>query len=126
MLPDEKMIKELEQLSYYELSELILLTYSLLIEQVSVLLTVVFAYFVVAYLTGKKLSAFQLSAVTIVYSTFCLVAIGGYWSLSIRLWNLFYFREGEVPLTLFASFFVCILGWLLSLAFMIHTRYKDK
>ena len=125
MLPDEKMLEDLEQISYYELSDLILLTYSTLIDQLSVFLTVLFAYFIVAYLIAKKLSVFQLSAVSLVYSAFCIVAIGGYWSLSIRLWHLVYFRDGDVPITLFASFGVCVVGWLLSLAFMLHARYKD-
>jgi hypothetical protein len=125
MLADEKMLSDLEQISYYELSELVLINYSTLIEQLSVFITVLFAYFAVAYLVAKKISAFQLLAVTFVYSAFSIVAIGGYWSLSVRLWNLMYFRDGEVPITLFASFAVCVVGWLLSLAFMFHARYKN-
>ena len=61
MGPDTKVLSALEQVSYYELSELVLLTYSTLIEQLTVFLTVVFAYFVVAYLVGKKLSLFQVN-----------------------------------------------------------------
>ncbi|MGI9290411.1 MAG: hypothetical protein ACR2QG_03930 [Gammaproteobacteria bacterium] len=126
MGPDDKMLEALEQVSYYELSELILLTYSTLIEQLTVFLTVVFAYFVVAYLVGKKLSIFQICAVTLVYSAFCLIALGGYFALSERLWNLVFFRDGEVPLILSASFWVCVIGWLLSLVFMLHARYKSN
>ena len=51
-----------------------------------------------------------------------MVAIGGYFSLTVRLWNLVYFRDREVPFTLFVSFAVCVLGWMFSLAFMINAR----
>jgi hypothetical protein len=126
MFRDDKMLEELQQLTYYELSELVLLTYSTLIDQLSVLLTVLFGYFVASYLVAKKLSLFQVWAVSLVYSAFCIVAIGGYLSLTVRLWNLVYFRDGDVPVTLFASFLVCVFGWLLSVAFMINARYKTE
>ena len=86
------------------------------------LLTVIFGYFIVAYLIGSKLKLFQVWVVSLVYTAFCSVAIGGYYALAIRLWNLVYFRDGEVPFTLVASFWVCVLGWLLSLAFMVNAR----
>ena len=123
---DKKTLADFESLSYYELSDLILATYSTLIEQLSVLLTVVFAYFVIAYLIAKKLSAFQLASVTIVYSGFCLVALAGYLNLTVRLWDLVYFRDGEVSIALYVSAAVCIFGWLLSLSFMFYTRYKSE
>ncbi|MEM7362802.1 MAG: hypothetical protein AAF525_02155, partial [Pseudomonadota bacterium] len=56
---DDKMLGELRNISYFELSELLLLTYSTLIDQLSVLLTVTFGYFVAAYLVGKRLTVFQ-------------------------------------------------------------------
>ena len=125
MSPDDKMLNDLGSLTYYELSELILLTYSTMIEQLTVFLTVLFAFFVISYLVAKKLSVFQLTAVTLVYSAFCIVAIAGFWNLSTRLWNLVYFRDGEVPMALAASVWVCVIGWILSLVFMVHARLKN-
>ncbi|MAV25355.1 MAG: hypothetical protein CMQ05_04450 [Gammaproteobacteria bacterium] len=58
ILRDDKMLAELRHVSYFELSELVLLTYSTLIYQLSVLLTVTFGYFVAAYLVAKRLSVF--------------------------------------------------------------------
>ena len=122
MLRDDNMLLDLQQLSYYELSELVLLTYSTLIDQLTVLLTVIFGYFIMAYFVGSKLKRFQVWTVSLVYSAFCLIAIGGYYSLTVRLWNLVYFRDGDVPVTLVASFCICLIGWLLSLVFMIDAR----
>ena len=123
---DDKMLGELRNVSYFELSELLLLTYSTLIDQLTVLLTVTFGYFVAAYLVGHRLSVFQVWAVSLVYSAFCLVALGGFYALSVRLWNLVYFRDGEVPATLFFSVVVCVIGWLFSLAFMVNARMRDQ
>lgn len=58
ILRDDKMLAELLHVSYFELSDLVLLTYSTLIDQLSVLLTVTFGYFVAAYLVAKHLSVF--------------------------------------------------------------------
>ena len=87
-----------EGMNYFEFSELILLTYSTMIEQLTVFLTVLFAYFAVAYLVAKKLSTFQLLAVTLVYSLFQLIAIYGIWALSDRLGELLTIRDGEAPI----------------------------
>ncbi|MEM7363521.1 MAG: hypothetical protein AAF525_05820, partial [Pseudomonadota bacterium] len=78
-----------------------------------------------ARLVGKRLTVFQVWAVSLVYSAFCLVALGGFYALSTRLWNLVYFRDGEVPVTLFFSVVVCAVGWLFSLAFMVNARLKN-
>ena len=121
---DKRTLADLEELTYYELSDLILSTYATMLDQFSVFQSVLFAYFVMAYLLAKKLSVFQLSSVSLVYSAFCIVAIAGYFNLADRLWDFVYFRDGEVSVALYSSAVVCIVGWLISLIFMLHARYK--
>jgi len=116
---------ELGDISYFELSELVLMTYSTMIEQLTVFISVLFAYFAVAYLVGKKLSGFQLFAVTLVYSAFSLIAIFGIWRLSSRLGELLILRDGETSAALLASVITCTVAWVLSIVFMFHSRNQE-
>ena len=116
---------EIGDISYFELSELVLMTYSTMMEQLTVFISVMFAYFAVAYLVGKKLSSFQLFAITLVYSAFSLIAIFGIWRLSTRLGELLIFRDGESSVALMGSVITCTVAWALSIVFMFHSRKQE-
>jgi hypothetical protein len=121
----ESQLQALESYSSYELAELILGTLSTGIEQLTLFLTVLFAYFAVAYLVGKKLTKFQLYSITFVYSAFQLVAVVTFMSLQQRLEVLLVFRDGETPISWVIPSSVCIVGWLLSIVFMVHSRKSN-
>jgi hypothetical protein len=119
--------QDLDSLSAYELSDLIITRLSLASDQMSIPITLIFAYFTVAYVVGKTLSKLQLYSITTVYSVFVLSMC----LLSVRLWmaaeELFMYRDGVGHLvhmmTVPASIF---LGWALSIVFMIDCRNKNK
>jgi hypothetical protein len=119
--------QNLDNLSTYELHDLIITRFSLALDQMSIPITLIFAYFTVAYVVGKTLSKLQLYAITTVYSFFVL----SLFLVSVKLWmvadELFIYRDGVGHLvhmmTAPASIF---LGWALSIVFMIDCRNKNK
>jgi hypothetical protein len=103
--------------------------------------SILFAYLLAMYFTGKSLSRFQVAAVTVIYSTFLLFPVlsvsGGFLNVvnlsmeflrehpgvattyraSEAASNLYTFRIGILSVFFFA--------WLLSVLFMFSIR-KDK
>ena len=117
-----EMTRSLDSLSTFELSELILHTLSVSIEQLTLILTFIFAYFTVAYLVGKKLSNSQLYSVTLVYSGFTIFGILIFSSLGIRVQELVVYKDGGYSLHWMVSSAFCFGGWVLSILFMMHSR----
>jgi hypothetical protein len=119
--------QDLDSLSAYELNDLIVDRLTLAVEVSSVCITLIFAYFTVAYVVGKTVNKVQLYSFTTVYSLFILSSCG----LSMKMWmaanELFMYRDGVGHLvhmmTAPASLF---LGWALSIVFMIDCRNKNK
>lgn len=66
-----------EPMSTYEINELIYSGISTAFEIVAIFLTVLFAYFAVAYFVGKRLSRFQVTTITLVYSAFSIFLMVG-------------------------------------------------
>jgi hypothetical protein len=118
---------DLDNLSTYEFSDLLVDRLALAVEVSSVCITLIFAYFTVAYVVGKKVNKVQLYSFTTVYSLFVLSICG----LSMKMWmaadELLVHRDGVSHLvhmmTAPASIF---LGWALSIVFMIDCRNKNK
>ncbi len=63
------------KMSVFEVNDLIYTGFSTGFEILALYLTILFAYFAMAYLVGKRLNFFQVSAVTLVYSAFCQLLI---------------------------------------------------
>ncbi|MFT4585929.1 MAG: hypothetical protein ACI915_000270 [Gammaproteobacteria bacterium] len=85
--------------------------------------TIISAYLVVAYFVGAKLSRFQLSAITALYTAFCLGPIAGFYMAVIDLKAI---NHGTGILYTvdhpWAVPFVMIAGWSLSILFMFNAR----
>jgi hypothetical protein len=115
------------ELTKFEMAELALMLHSTRLEQVSVLIALFSAYLATAYLVATKLTRFQLWAITILYSALVLVTTAGYIGLSSQASALALQRSGVDQISLFigigATF---ILAWILSLAFMWHSRHGGK
>jgi hypothetical protein len=119
---NEETIEFYRSISVLELTELSLSVYSTMLEQLTLLVSVIFAYFATAYVVGSKLSNIQLSTITLVYSAFVFVGIFGYAQMALSLGNMNYilYEMSTIPTTL--SIWVCILAWIVSIVFMVHTR----
>ncbi|MFT5396791.1 MAG: hypothetical protein ACI85N_001997 [Gammaproteobacteria bacterium] len=119
---ENEMTSNLDTLTTFELSELILHTLSVSIDQLTLVLTFIFAYFTVGYLVGKKLSKFQLYSVTLVYSGVTIFGILIFATLGIRVQELVVYRDGAYSLHWMVSTILCFAGWVLSILFMMHSR----
>jgi len=85
-----------------------------------------FAYFTMAYVVGKKLSKLQLYAITLVYSGFTIFGILIFASLGIRIQELMVYRDAGSSLHWLVSTTFCLGGWVLSILFMMHTRNNNE
>ena len=114
-------------LTKFELAELALMFHSTRLEQISVLVALFSGYLATAYLVAKKLTRFQLSAITILYSILVLVAIRGYIGLSSQAAALSLQQSGLDQIFIFRGIGITfMLAWILSLAFMWHSRRQGK
>ncbi|XOV86395.1 MAG: hypothetical protein ACFHX7_15685 [Pseudomonadota bacterium] len=111
-------------MSKLELAQLALDYHATRLEQVSVMLTEMSAYTIVAYFAAKKLSLFQITAISVVYSVTVLITILGYWGLSVESVALMQARTGASVFytNLLIMTITFLISWLLSIAFMIHSR----
>jgi hypothetical protein len=119
--------QNLDNLSTYELHDLIIDRTTLSLDQMSISVTVIFAYFTVSYVVGKSLNKLQLYSITTVYSL-CVLSMC---LLSVRLWiatnELVMFRDGVSQLVhMMTSPALIFVGWALSIVFMIDCRNKNK
>ena len=88
--------------------------------------TIISAYLIVAYLAGPTLSKFQVWAVSILYTFFCLAPITGFYQGVIDLKALDHGRQAliavQYPWVLPGVMFA---GWALSIAFMVNVRLRN-
>jgi len=88
--------------------------------------TIISTYFVIAYFIGPSLSRFQLSAITVLYTAFCLGPVAGFYVAVIDLkalghgHGILYTVEHPwiVPL-------IMVAGWVLSIVFMLNARSRN-
>jgi len=100
---------------------------------ISIYLSVVSGYLVVAYIAGRKLAQFQLFTISVLFVTFSFFASFGSFGLIRGAVNAFSGIEGSVDtmmsviyLTIpYVILFVQILGIGLSLKFMLDQRKED-
>jgi hypothetical protein len=119
--------QNLDNLSTYELHDLIIDRTTLSLDQMSISVTVIFAYFTVSYVVGKSLNKLQLYSITTVYSL-CVLSMC---LLSVRSWiatnELVMYRDGVSQLVhMMTSPALIFVGWALSIVFMIDCRNKNK
>lgn len=88
--------------------------------------TIISAYLVVAYFIGPSLSRFQLYAITILYTAFCLGPIAGFYVAAVDLKALGH--GGGILHTVEHPWIVPVImvaGWTLSIIFMINARSSN-
>ncbi len=114
-------------LSKFELLELFYTVSGNVTDNITVLITTLFAYLALSYIAGKDLSRFQVYSISTIYSVFVLFMIGGIARDSDTVSNIAYVlyridsSNDQIILSL-----VLLIGWLLSLVFMAQTRRAKK
>lgn len=116
----------MEGLTRFEIHELFYMARDSAANDFSVLLTLLSAYLVVAYLSAKKLTMFQLIAVTVIYTvSFFYVALGYYFALDTAMETGAYLAGWEPSIWWRGMALVVTVAWLLSIIFMIQARLRD-
>ena len=82
------------------------------------------AYLVVSYLVGKKLTAFQLIAISVLYSVFCAGPIIGVYVAVVDMQSIpVGLRVTQIENPYFVPT-IMVLGWAMSIAFMLDIRRR--
>jgi hypothetical protein len=96
-------------------------------------LAIISSYLVVAYFVGPKLSRFQLWAISILYTVFCLGPLDGFYIAALDLKSLNQGEQGsrtlELPLAVEYPWMIpaiIVLGWIMSIVFMINARRSSQ
>ena len=120
---EERFLDIYSDLSTYEQIELFYTVSGNVTENITVLITTLFAYLALAYIAGKDLSRFQVYSISTIYSVFIFFMVGGISrdsaTVSDIAFSLFQIDSSNDGLILTI---VLLLGWLLSLIFMVQTR----
>jgi len=115
-----------EQMSSFELMELMLAYNSTLLEQSTVFMSALFGYLAAAYFVGKKLNTFQLVSITVIYSVFSLNLLVGFFVISATAVDLLFFISGNDQTVVFTGYGVSLVAaFLLSIVFMFHARKHE-
>lgn len=108
-----------EKMSAYEVRDLYYTVRDSTVFVVSTFLSVLFAYLAVAHFAAKKLSLFEILAITVAYSVFAMFLFSGVVGSLISLSNIQEFLNGTrfpiVDVGFPVFLFIC---WLASLVYM--------
>ena len=119
----------LEGLTKYELIEFLYVSRDAAASILSSYITGLFAYLLAAYFVGAKLSRFQLLTATSVYTVYMLLtirALADEFDVLILLSRELGFAREENRYTNLIVVGLLVLGFLLSIAFMIEARLHKK
>jgi len=120
----EAVLETYRQLSTFEQLELYYMARDAVGIDVTIFVTMVFAYITVAYLVGKKLNRFQVTSVSVLYSLFAIFNLDAIYTetgVVVLVSHLLY----GVPVDGIARpGFIALLAlvWLFSLFFMYQAR----
>jgi len=115
--------KYLKELSNYELLESYFLVRDALISDMTVYMTILFAYITVAYFVAAKLTKFQAIGISSLYSVFALYMISSSYNSSWMLSTL-----GEMISDLDSSWepvvigLILVISWIFSIVLFVQAR----
>ncbi len=117
----------LTELTHYELLESYYLVRSALVSDVTIFMTILFAYVTVAYFVSAKMSKFQAIAISLLYSFFALFIASAAYNSSLGLSNIGFAvtgidnsRESLVLVTFL------LVAWIFSIILFIQAhRMRD-
>ena len=113
-------------MSKYELADLQLSMIANNSDIFAIFISLLFAYFALAYIEGNRLSMFQLTSITFVYSAAMLIQMYTMWDLlsNLNVINFVLLGQGYATATyVYAA--ILISAWITSIVFMVQTRRKN-
>ena len=117
----------LKDLSNYELIESYFLVRDALISDLTVYMTILFAYITVAYFVSSKLSRFQAIGISLLYSVFALYMISSAHNASEMLSTIGYAISGvDSSWEPDAIITILMISWVFSIVLFIQARRKGQ
>jgi len=118
LTPEE--IEFFRSMSAYELSELTFSGVSAAMEILAIYISILSAFFLVAYYFGNKLKSVELFLLSSIYTFFCLILFSGFYQILNNTMSVVYFLIGidNTP-AMYIALSVMIVALVLSLSFMV-------
>ena len=117
--------KYLSEMSNYELFDAYFLVRNALVSDVSIYMTILFAYLTVAYLVSSKLSKFQAISISVLYSLFALYMISSAFNASRWLSYIGSAATGmETSRDAYVLGSILLVSWIFSLVLFRQARRK--
>ncbi|MEX0288206.1 MAG: hypothetical protein AB3N14_03775 [Flavobacteriaceae bacterium] len=119
--------KYLSEFTHYELLESYYLVRSALVSEVTIFMTILFAYVTVAYFVSAKLTKFQAITISSLYSFFALYMISSAYNSSL-MGSIIGFVMSGVDSSKDAIILAAILlvSWIFSIVLFIQIRRMGK
>lgn len=117
------MAEYVTELSHYELLEIYYLATSALVSNVTIFMTILFAYGTVAYFASAKLTRFQAITISSLYSVFTLYIASAAYSSSVGLSSIGFAISGvDSSRDAFILITMLLVAWIFSIIFFIQAR----
>ena len=114
-----------ESMSSYEMMDLSLGFREAMTSDVMNFISVVSAYLIVSYLAGAKLSRFQTSVITVLYTAMLTLIIYGTTVAALNFMEVSSLLSGAAPTPFpWVLCSVLVTGWVFSLIFMFQIRRR--
>ena len=112
--------------SKFELTEMYFWSQDLIALQMSLIMTVLFAYLALTYFAGRKLGKTEIVSVTVIYTVYYFYSLSAFTGnlrfgmmIADRLFNL------DSMWNVYAMPALITLGWAISILYMYRTRRQD-
>lgn len=117
----------LTELSNYELIETYYLVRSALVSDVTIFMTILFAYVTVAYFVSAKLTKFQAITISSLYSIFALYMASSAYNSSLMGSIIGYAISGvESSVDSFVIVSILLVAWVFSIILFIQARKMER
>ena len=119
--------KYLSEMSNYELLDAYFLVRNALVSDVTIFMTILFAFLTVAYLVSAKLSRFQAITISVLYSLFALYMISSTFNSSRMLSQISHTVIGQDnSKDAYVLGAILLISWIFSLILFRQARRKGK
>jgi len=119
--------KYLSEMSNYELFDSYFIVRNALVSDVTIYMTLLFAFLTVVYLVSAKLSRFQAFAISILYSLFALYMISSTFNSSRMLSQISFSVTGQDnSKDAYILGVILLISWIFSLVMFRQARRKGK
>ena len=117
--------KYLSEMSNYELLDAYFMVRNALVSDVTIFMTVLFAFLTVAYLVSAKLNRFQAISISVLYSLFGLYMISSAFNSSRMMSQISYSVTGlDTSRDSYVLGLILLISWIFSLILFRQARRK--